>query len=89
MQAKTIQAKNAVAQKIVDSIKSTNGRFLQKEKGEKGRWFELPPKVAIAKVKQALRDKYVPVWMKYLDTEDERSFTASEISDLVELLKSP
>ena len=49
-----------MAQKVVNSIQSKGGRFVQKEKGENGRWFVLPKKVVMSKVKQALRDRYVP-----------------------------
>ena len=53
--------KTAVAQKVVDSIQSKGGRFVQKEMGENGRWFVLPKVVVMLKVKQALRDRYVPI----------------------------
>lgn len=56
-------AKTAVAQRVVDLIRSRNGSFVQKEQGENGRWFVLPERRAIDKVKQALRDNHTPSWV--------------------------
>jgi len=55
------EEKTVVAQSIVDFIQNGSGRFLQRECKTK-RWFVLPDKVALDKAKQALRDKYIPVW---------------------------
>jgi hypothetical protein len=51
--------KTKIAQDILDFIVSSKGRFLQKEK-KTARWFKLPLKIAIDKIKQALRDEYIP-----------------------------
>lgn len=55
--------KSRIAASIVDYIKSDGGRFLDKDKATK-RFFVLPDKVSLDKVKQALRDEYVPVWAR-------------------------
>jgi hypothetical protein len=55
--------KAMLAQSIVDFVESVNGRFLQQEK-ETGCFFVLPKKAALGKVKQALRDNYVPLWAR-------------------------
>ena len=60
MESQTIEGKTRVALRVVNFIKHTNGRFLQKEKGVGERWFVLPDNIAICKVKQALRDRNVP-----------------------------
>ena len=62
--SKTNGDKTRLAEEILDFIKSKNGRFLQKEKGEMERWFLLTDKVAISKVKQTLRDTYIPTWAR-------------------------
>jgi hypothetical protein len=60
--------KTRIAQIIVDFVKNSNGRFLLRDsKDEAKRWFVLPDKVPLDKVKQALRDKYVPFWAKGVD----------------------
>jgi len=51
--------KNEIAQAIYNFILSTGGRFLQLERGTQ-KWFNLPQKIGLDKIKQALRDKYVP-----------------------------
>jgi len=51
--------KNEIAQAIYNFILSTGGRFLQLER-ETQKWFNLPQKIGLDKIKQALRDKYVP-----------------------------
>jgi hypothetical protein len=50
--------KTAIAESIRNYI-TEHGRFLQKE-AKTGRWFVLPQKIVLDKIKQALRDKYVP-----------------------------
>jgi hypothetical protein len=42
---------------------SLGGRFVNIDSGNK-RWFILPDAVVLDKIKQALRDKYVPYWAK-------------------------
>jgi hypothetical protein len=42
------------------------GRFLNLDDSTK-RWFILPDAVVLDKIKQALRDKYVPFWAKNMD----------------------
>jgi hypothetical protein len=59
--------KAEIAQAIVDSIHVLPGRFLQTD--ESKRWFVVPDRVALDKVKQALRDKYVPFWAKNIRVE--------------------
>ena len=54
--------KAALAHEIFYSINEI-GRFLEKEK-KTGLWFEQPKENAISKIKQALRDKYVPRWAR-------------------------
>ena len=56
--------KNRIAQMVVDYVyNEQGGRYVQRDK-ETGRWFILPNKVALEKVKQGLRDKHVPDWVK-------------------------
>jgi hypothetical protein len=51
--------KNDIAKSIYDYITNTGGRFLQLDR-ETQKWFNLPQKIGLDKIKQALRDKYVP-----------------------------
>ena len=62
-ECKSNAAKAAVAKKVVGLIKSEGGRFVQREQRENGRWFVLPERRAIEKVKQALRDNHTPSWV--------------------------
>ena len=62
-----------MAQEIVDSI-NASGRFLQKEKGSE-EWFVLPNTIALCKVKQALRDEYVPIFART------RSISSQDLQD--------
>lgn len=55
----TEKTKMAIA--VMKSVQDRNGRFLQRETST-GRWFKLPERVVMEKIKQALRDKYVPLW---------------------------
>ena len=56
-----------IAQDIFDYVRNeTGGRFLNLDDKTK-RWFVLPDAVVLDKIKQALRDKYVPFWAKNLD----------------------
>lgn len=61
--SKILSDKNAIAEEIVATIHSQEGRFLQREKGT-NKWFRLPPKAVLEKVKQALRDDYIPEFLK-------------------------
>ena len=63
-ESRTDEEKHTVALGIVDSIKRRNGRFLQKEKEVGERWFVLPDNIVTFKVKQALRDAYIPKWAR-------------------------
>lgn len=55
--------KNGIAESVYDYILSTGGRFLQMDpKTEK--WFNIPKRISLDKIKQALRDKYVPHFAK-------------------------
>jgi len=57
--------KNEIARAVYDYILSTGGRFLQMDPKTQ-KWFNLPQKIGLDKIKQALRDKYVP---NFLDGE--------------------
>eukprot|EP00980_Cylindrotheca_fusiformis_P012032 scaffold2854_cov117-Cylindrotheca_fusiformis.AAC.1 len=50
--------KHRIAVSIMNYLAET-GRFLQKET-HTGRWYRLPTETIIVKIKQALRDEYVP-----------------------------
>jgi hypothetical protein len=62
----TDAGKCQIAQDILDFVKGRGGRFLNLEDATK-RWFLLPDSVVLDKVKQALRDKYVPYWAKNIE----------------------
>lgn len=66
--AERIAAGTAVAQRVVDSIQSEGGRFVQKQEGNSGRWFVMPERIVMKKVKQCLRDPHIPEWF-VLDPE--------------------
>ena len=69
----TDEAKNHIAQKVYNYVtKNQLGRFVQLDPGTK-RWFVLPEKVALIKIKQALRDRHVPKWAENLLTAETRS----------------
>ena len=55
--------KNIIAESIVNDIESNNGRFLEREKPT-GRYYVVPRQAILVKVKQALRDEYVPLWAR-------------------------
>lgn len=55
--------KNEIARAIYDFILSTGGRFLQLEKATQ-KWFNIPERISLDKVKQALRDEYIPHFFK-------------------------
>jgi hypothetical protein len=60
-------AKTMIAQGILSYIKDEKGgRFLNLD-SKTNRWFILPDVVVLDKIKQALRDKYVPFWAKNMD----------------------
>ena len=62
--------KNDIANAVLQDIKKMKGRFLEREKiteaekmaKKKGRLYLIPDKIALGKIKQALRDKHTPVW---------------------------
>jgi len=59
--------KTMIAQEIMNYVKNDcGGRFLNLDDKTK-RWFVLPDAVVLDKIKQALRDKYVPFWAKNMD----------------------
>lgn len=60
--------KTAIAHSIMCYITSSGGKFLQKH-SETGRWFAVPRKIVLDKIKQALRDKHVPVYARDLSME--------------------
>lgn len=55
--------KNGIARAIYEYILSTRGRFLQLD-SKTQKWFSTPEKISLDKIKQALRDKYVPHFAK-------------------------
>jgi hypothetical protein len=58
--------KKAIAKGVYDYVtENQQGRFLQLYNKTK-RWFVLPQKVALMKIKQALRDRHVPLWAENL-----------------------
>lgn len=60
-------AKTAIAKDILDFIKvDKGGRFLNLD-SKTNRWFVLPDAVVLDKIKQALRDKYIPFWAKNMN----------------------
>jgi hypothetical protein len=63
-------SKTMIAQDILNYVKlEKRGRFLNLD-SENNRWFVLPDAVVLDKIKQALRDKYVPFWAKNMDIPD-------------------
>ncbi|KAL3931551.1 MAG: hypothetical protein SGBAC_011258 [Bacillariaceae sp.] len=56
-------AKNGISEGIYMYIISTGGRFLQLDPRTEN-WFNIPKKISLDKIKQALRDKYVPHFLK-------------------------
>lgn len=61
--------KTAMAESIIQDLIRDGSRFLQKEP-ETGRWFTLPETIVIDKIKQALRDRYVPLFARNEETSD-------------------
>ncbi|KAL3918489.1 MAG: hypothetical protein SGILL_004212 [Bacillariaceae sp.] len=60
-------SKTMIAQDILNFIKvEKGGRFLNLDSNT-NRWFMLPDAVVLDKIKQALRDKYIPFWAKNMD----------------------
>jgi hypothetical protein len=57
------EEKRQIAQRVVDHIKKNKGRFLERETGTR-KLFVLPKDVVLEKVRQALRDKYVPFFAR-------------------------
>lgn len=56
-------AKNEISEAIYMYILSTGGRFLQFDPKTQ-KWFNIPKKISLDKIKQALRDRYVPHFLK-------------------------
>ncbi|CAJ1913118.1 unnamed protein product [Cylindrotheca closterium] len=56
-------SKNEISEGIYMYILSTGGRFLQLDTRTE-KWFMIPKKISLDKIKQALRDKYVPHFLK-------------------------
>ena len=65
-----------MAHEIFDSMNEI-GRFLKKEK-KTGLWFEQPKEDAISKIKQALRDEYVPVFARPLVFEGKHFYPVDD-----------
>ena len=73
------EEKTDIAQRIIEGIKDEGGRFVQRDgKDSEKRWFNLPNKVILAKVKQALRDQYIPLWAPVLGSEQLIDFIKAE-----------
>jgi len=54
------------------------GRFLNNDSKTK-RWYILPNSVVLDKIKQALRDKYIPFWARDLKIENKKHETGDSI----------
>jgi hypothetical protein len=52
-------------------MEELRGRFLNIDSKTK-RWYTLPNSVVLDKIKQALRDKYIPYWARDLKIEDKK-----------------
>ena len=77
--SKNDQEKTDIAQRIIEGIKDGGGRFVQRDgKDPEKRWFNLPNKVILAKVKQALRDQYIPLWAPVLGSKKLIDFIKAE-----------
>jgi len=77
--SKNDKEKTDIAQRIIDDIESEGGRFVQRDGNDpEKRWFNLPNKVILAKVKQALRDQYIPLWAPVLGSEQLSDFIKAE-----------
>ena len=77
--SKNDQEKTDIAQRIIEGIKDEGGRFVQRDgKDPEKRWFNLPNKVILAKVKQALRDQYIPLWAPVLGSKKLIDFIKAE-----------
>ncbi|KAL3905706.1 MAG: hypothetical protein SGARI_004331 [Bacillariaceae sp.] len=60
-------SKTMIAQDILNFVKvEKKGRFLNLD-SKTNRWFVLPDAVVLDKIKQALRDKYIPFWAKNME----------------------
>ena len=71
--------KARIANEILMCVQqSFGGRFLNIDSSNK-RWFILPDAVVLDKIKQALRDKYVPFWAKDLKNKTSSDETALAI----------
>ncbi|KAG7362653.1 hypothetical protein IV203_026013 [Nitzschia inconspicua] len=81
-------AKTVIAQDILNFIKlDKGGRFLNLD-SKTNRWFILPDAVVLDKIKQALRDKYVPFWAKNMDIPNVPPGGASSLSMAASMLRS-
>lgn len=59
---------NGILKYVHENLK---GRFLNIDSKTK-RWYRLPDTVVLDKIKQALRDKYIPYWARDLKIENKR-----------------
>lgn len=67
--------KSRIAHGILSYIQEElRGRFLNIDSKTK-RWYILPNTVVLDKIKQALRDKYIPYWARDLKIEDKKHNT--------------
>lgn len=76
-------AKTMIAEGILNYVKKEKGgRFLNLD-SKTNRWFVLPDVVVLDKIKQALRDKYVPFWAKNIDIPIVQPGSLSSTSNLL------
>jgi len=70
---------NGILKYVQEDLK---GRFLNMD-GKTKRWYILPNPVVLDKIKQALRDKYIPYWARDLKIENKKhkfvDVTAAEV----------
>jgi hypothetical protein len=66
---------NGILKYVQDDLR---GRFLNID-GKTKRWYILPNSVVLDKIKQALRDKYIPYWARDLKIENKKHYMADSI----------
>jgi len=66
---------NGILRYVQDDLR---GRFLNID-GKTKRWYVLPNSVVLDKIKQALRDKYIPYWARDLKIENKKHDFADSI----------
>lgn len=55
--------KNQLARRVLEHIHASGGRFLERERSSR-RLYVIPDDCALSKIKQAFRDKYVPLFAR-------------------------